>query len=360
MLREVKGGARVAVRRWRSMIALAGMIVTACVILALLLGDVLSQLAVLRGGAELRRQHAVTFSAYYRAGGVSTVGDGVVDDLATRIASGRAYAAVTENVQVDNPDFADGTPTVVLIGDAIGRLYPDLKLCDPAPCAMRGAELAGRQIAPIEFAGLRFDVDGVLPPAATFFDPNAAGLPLGTRILLRLPADRMRGLDEVEREEALTKAVLLAPRDQDVDAFVSRALPGGLTLVPQDVAVDQPRRFRDLMIRSAMYVVGLVAFLGLVLSAFSSAADTTMRQEARTFTLRRMYGAAPHHVAVRIGGFLAMVLLAIPLPLLFLLRLAGDPVAGGALWVIWMIVGTFTALWVTTVRRMVRRDPSGR
>lgn len=346
-----------ALRRWPSMLSLAGMIAVACVILALVLGDVLSQLAVLRGGAELRNRQAVTFTPYYESGDVSRVDDRVVDVLVSQIRSGQAYSAIVNNVQVDNPDFADGIPTVVLFGDVLSSVFPDLQLCDPAPCAMRGAELSDRQIGPIEFAGTRLDVDNVLPLSATFFDANAAGLPLDARIVIRLPADRLPLVDPIEREEAMTKAVMLAPSDQDVDAFVSGCVRGGLFLVPHDVAVDQPRRFQDLIIMSAMYVVGLVAFLGLVLSAFSSAADATMRQEVRAFSIRRMYGASSWHVSVRVGSFLATAVLVLPVPLLLLLRLAGGSVADGALWVMWVVVGIFALLWASTARRVLTRDP---
>lgn len=49
MLREAGSGVRLALRRWPSALALATMIGLACLVLSLLLGDVLSQLAVLRG-----------------------------------------------------------------------------------------------------------------------------------------------------------------------------------------------------------------------------------------------------------------------------------------------------------------------
>lgn len=360
MLREAGSGMRLALRRWPSVLALATMIGLACLVLSFLLGDVLSQLAVLRGGAQLRDRHAVTFTPYYKRSGVSNVDDATVDALVSQIRNGEAYAAIVHNVQVDNPAFADGIPTVVLFGGVLLSVFPDLRLCAPAACAMRGGAQAGRTINPIDFAGEHLDVDAVLPASATFFDVNVAGLSLDRRIVLHLPAEDLLHVNPVEREEALTKAVLLAPDARQVDTFVASAARGGLYLMPHDVAVDQPRRFQNLMIMSAMYVVGLAGFLGLVLSAFASAAAATMRRETPTFTIRRMYGATPRHVSVRVGAFLAATVLALPGPLLLLLLLSGGPVADGAGWVLALVAIIFAVLWITTARRVVAHDPMGR
>jgi len=249
----------------------------------------------------------------------------------------------------------------VLFGDTLLSVFPDLRLCAPAPCAMRGAALAGRTINPIDFAGEHLDVDAVLPAPATFFDVNVAGLPLDRRILLRLPPEDLLHVNPIEREKALTKALLLASDARQVDTFIAATARGGLYLVPHDIDLDQPSRFQDLMIMSAMYVVGLAGFLGLVLSAFASAAAATMRRETPTFTIRRMYGATPRHVSVRVGAFLAATVLALPGPLLLLLLLlfAGDPVADGAGWVLALVAIIFAVLWITTARRVVAHDPIG-
>ena len=361
MLGEAVGGVRLALRRWPSVVTLAAMIGLACLVLSLLLGDVLSQLAVLRGGAKLRERHAVTFTAYHKQGGVSNVDDATVDTLVSQIRNGQAYAVIVSNVQIDNPDFADGIPTVVLFGDTLLSVFPDLRLCTPAPCAMRGAALAGRTINPIDFAGEYLDVNAMLPASATFFDVKVAGLPLDRRIVLHLPPEDLLRVNPIEREEALARAVLLAPDARQVDTFVASAARGELYLVPHDVAVDQPRRFQDLMIMSAMYVVGLAGFLGLVLSAFASAAAATMRREIPTFTIRRMYGATPRHVSVRVGAFLATTVLALPGPLLLLLSGApvADGVADGARWVLALVAIIFAVLWLTTARRVAAHDPIG-
>ncbi len=333
------------------------MITFACVVLALVLGDVLSQSAVLSGGRELRARQAVTFTPYYQFSAVSDIQGAAQDLLIAGASDGTAYAAITNNVAVNNPDFADGVPTVVLIGDSVSAVLPGVDLCSPAPCAMRGAHLADWQINPIEFAGETFTPDMVLRSSATFFDPNVAGLNLDGRIVLLVPPSKFPLMDEFEREEAISKTVLLAPSSTEVDEFVSSAARDGLLLVPHDIAVDQPKRFSELMVMSAMYVAGLVAFLSLVLTAFASTADSAIRRESASFAIRRMYGAKPHHMLVRTGSFLAVTMLAAPVPLLLLLRLVGDPVAPGANVVLVVVLAIFGALWAVNYRRASSRDP---
>lgn len=367
MLREFGGGLRMALRRWPRMGALAAMMAASCAVLALLLSDVISQVAVLRGGYQLRAHHAVTFTPYDASpgSGVSQISDRTRDQLKRSVRSGRAYTAVIGNVEVDNPDFAEGTPTIVLFGDAPLMLFPDLRLCAPAPCAMRGAELAGRSFAPLDLGGYRVLVSGVLPPAATFFDAHAAGVQLDRQLILRLPAEALDRMDDIEQEEVAWRVVFLAPSEQEVARYVRSALADGLALVPHDVAVAQPKRFREEMIMSAIYLTGMAAFLALAFVAFASSAQLTLRQEARAFMIRRMYGTSRWRAAVRVGSFLASVMLALPLPMLLGLMVLGltvltRPVAQGAEVMVAFVVGAFLLLWARSVHLVTSADLVGR
>ncbi len=360
MLADVRGGLRMARHRWVTVVGLAGMITVAAAVLAIVLGDVLSQMAVMRGGSELRRHDAVSFTPFYLESEVSDVEAPALMLLADAITRDEAYTSVVGNVEIDNPDFADGRRTIIIVGDAPGTLLPDLHLCSPAPCAMRGAHLRNDEIGPIEFAGHNWDPDEVLPPSATFFDPNSAGLILDDVVVLHANASDIEQFDDYEREEALTKAILLRPSESLTASYVSATAAGGLFLVPHDLNADQPRRFRDLMIRSAMYIVGLAAFLTLVLSAFTAVADAALRQESRGLEIRRVYGARPWHVAVRIATFLAATVVVVPVPILLALRLVGRPVTDGANLALVLVLAVYGGLWATMMRRQFGRDPIDR
>ena len=363
MLREVRDGFVMALRRWPVMLSLAVTIAVACVVLSLALVDVLSQVAVLRGAKKLREHHAVIFTAYYPSSADSSVGNNTVNYLMNLIERREAYTAVVFNMGLGDPDFAGGHRTLVLFGDVVPELFPDLQLTDPAPHAARGAKLADQNIDPVSIAGERIPVVKMLPAGATFFDPNVAGLPLDRRIVIRAPTKTLPLLNPTERDEALTRAVLLDPADEVVDKFVSGCAQGGLFLVPHEVSIEQPQRFREIMMSSAMYIVGMLGFIALVFAAFVSSARLTMRQEGRAFKIRQMYGATPMHISLRIGGFLAAVALVPPVVLLSLLLLlllvAGAPAPGAALWVMAAVILTFAFLWISSVRDVFAQEQIG-
>lgn len=362
MLREVWDGFVMALRRWPVMLLLAGTIAVAYVVLALALVDVLSQVAVLKGAKKLRENNAVIFTPFYPSD-KSSVGNNTVNYLMNLIERQEAYTAVVFNMGRDDPKFAGGYPTLVLFGDVIPKLFPDLQLTDPAPHAARGAKLADQNIDSVSIAGESIPVVKTLPVGATFFDIGVAGLPLDRRIVIRAPTKTLSLLSPIEREEALTRAVLLDPADEVVDEFVSGSAKGGLFLVPHEVSIDQPQRFREIMMSSAMYIVGMLGFIALVFAAFVSSARLTMRQESRTFKIRQMYGATPIHISLRIGGFLAAVALVPPVVLLALLLLlllvAGAPAPGAALWVMVAVILTFAFLWISSVRDVFAQEQIG-
>lgn len=356
MLREVWNGFVIALRRWPIMLALTGMIAVAYIVLSLALGDVLSQVAVLKGAKQLRERHAVAFTAYYPHGTYSSVGEDTVQYLTEMIDRQEAYTAIVNNMGLDDPGFAGGHPALVLFGNVIPDLFPDLRLCDAVPGAMRGAKVADQSIDSVTIAGEEISVVKTLPSGATFFDINAAGLPLDQSILARAPTKALPLLQPIEREEALTRAVMLAPGSEAVDAYVSGCAQGELFLVPHDVAVDQPQRFREMMSASAMYIVGMLGFLMLVFAAFVSSARLTMRKESRAFKIRKMCGATAMHISLQIGVFLAAVVLVLPLALLSLIVIIGGPAASGALWLMLAVVLTFIFLWFTSVRYVLVQE----
>ena len=363
MLHEVWGGFGMALRRWPTALVFAGMIAVASTVLSFALVDVLAQVAVLKGAKELRERHAVVFTPYYPYGMESSVDDHTVKYLKDLIDRQKAYTAVVHNMGLDDPNFAGGHPTLVLFGDIIPELFPELKICDPAPCAVRGAKLTGQDIDSVIIAGERIPIVNTLSPGATFFDPGVAGLPLDNRIVIRAPTKLLSLLQPIEREEALVRAVLLSPSPEDVDAYVSGCAKGGLFLIPQDVAVDQAQKFRQIMMASAMYIVGMLGFLILVFAAFMSSARLTFLEERRALKIRQMYGATPLHMMLRIGGFLAAVLLVPQGMLLFLMwmffQVVDAPAPEAALWVGLALLFAYVFLWIFSVREVLSREESG-
>ena len=364
MLGEIRDGFYLALRRWPVMLTLAGLITISTVVLSFALVDVLSQVAVLKGGKQLREQDAVFFTPYYPPDGdVSRTRDDAVHYLMDLIDRQQAYTAIVYNMALDDPDFAGGYPVLLLFGDIVPKLFPELHLCEPAPCAMRGAKVGGAVVDSVHIGNEDIPVEGILPGGTTFFDANAAGLLLDHRIVVRAPTGAMPGLNPIEREELLTRAVLLNPPASSVNSFVRNAAQGGLLLVPHDVSVEQPRRFREIMMRAVMNIVGMLAFLALAFSAFVSSARLVMQQERRGFKIRQMYGATPVHISLRIGSFLAAVVLIPQVALLLLLQvflgLSGAPASGSPVWVMACLVLLFAFLWISLTREVLAKEGVG-
>lgn len=364
MLGEIWDGFILAFRRWPVMLTLAGLVTIATVVLSFALVDVLSQVAVLKGGRQLRAHHAVFFTPYYPSGGdVSRVGDETVYYLMELIERKQAYAAIVYNMAIDDPDFAGGYLTLILFGDIVPELFPEMHLCDPAPCAMYGAKVVGGEVASINVGGVEIPVEQRLPRGTAFFDVNVAGLPLDNRIVVRAPLQVIPNLDPIEREELLSRAVLLDPPDSVVYTLVSGAAQGGLFLVPHNVSIEQPRRFREIMISSAMYIVGMLAFLALAFTAFVASARLVLRQERRAFKIRQMYGATPLHLSLRVGAFLAAVVLIPQVVVLSLLQvlfvLSDAPAPGAPTLVALFLFLIYVFLWVSLVREVLTKEGVG-
>lgn len=345
MLRDAAGGARLGLRYWPSMLSLGLLIAIASTVLALLLSDVITQLSVLRGGQEMRGRSATIFTPYYEADDVVDISDATFAHLSAAIDEGSGYTAVVNNVQVNDPAFADGVPVILIFGDTVAEIVPSMQICTPAPCMMRGADVSDDSTSELQIGSISVAGGNRLPPAAAFFDANMGPVPLDNRIVVMLPPEAFSFLDAYEREEAASRAVFLGDSSTNIDEYVASSASDGLFLVPHDIAVDQPARMAALMTMSAMYAVGLTAFLGVVIFAYTSVAERTLQREQSALHIRRAHGATPAATAARLAGFVAFVLLVIPLPPLVLLQALPDPMALAARWIIGLLLILSVAMW---------------
>lgn len=352
MLNEVGGGLSLALRRWRATASIAVVFAIVCLVTAMILGDVLSQWAALRGGAMLRSENAVVFTPFYPSGEVSAVSPETLTALGEHLTDDEAYSSIINNLSVDDPEFAGGVPTILVSGDVLDRLFPDLGLCSPAPCVSSGAEVMG---APEELilGDVSVPVADDLEPGAVWFDPNAAGLPLDEYLVLRVQPEQLASLDDYATEELVARTVVLAPERSEVSSFVASAARDGLHLVPQDVATEQPQRFRALMVTASMYIVALLAFTLLVTYAYAATSRVIVNHELRAFVIRRMCGATPLGLTVRIASFLAAVILVLPTIMCLGLLMLGPPVDAAARVALFGVSLIYVLLLVLTRRAVL-------
>lgn len=354
---ELRGGVRMARADWARALAIGAIIAAAAVALCSTLANVLTQVSVLRATATLRHDRAVSFTPYYDAPGVTQVSRGSERYLARSVADGQAYAAVVNNVEVDRPGFAGGHRVIVVLGRRAAIAMPGVRLCTPAPCAMYGYGLAG-----VPLAGFRLAEETVprpterLPPSATWVDPSAAGASLKQTIVVRLPPSAISHLNAEEREEALTRTVFLRPTRAAVDHHVRLAAARHLYLVPESLATSQLASFRDVIVRSVLYCLGLAGLLALVLLCFAAVAAASLREWAASLAIRRLYGATTAAIRLRALGYLSAVALALPVPVLLVACLFGVQVRVAALVCMGVLVAVVFLLGIRGTRALVTDD----
>lgn len=307
------------------------------VVLALLLGDVLTQASTLKEGAALRKANAVATTPYYLAGGVSTANDQALALLGEHATTGTGYSAVINNIAINDPDVLGGTSALIVTGPVVFEVFTRLGTGCPAPCVLRGADLP-TTTEPLHFRGLIIPQGAMLPRGAVWFDPNAAGVNLDDVQLLVLGPDHYRYLDNEEKEELLTRAVLLNPSDHELHSFIAGAAAGGLSLVPARLSEEQPDVFSDLMTRAALYVVALIAFALLLGLAYSAIVRTMAAREQRALIIRRMCGGTQGRLGARIVSYPFLVSRALPLLMCVLLSVLGPPLRTGAAIVATLVV----------------------
>lgn len=354
--REFRGGIAMAARRWPAMLGVATLVAATCAMLALTLGDIWAQVGVLRAGAVLRERDAVMFTVWYPVNATTDVSAKMIAGVASPVRAGDAYTAVLNNGFTDDPERSDDPP-VLLVGDVVPELFPDLELCDPAPCAMRGAARPAVPDDVVRVAGHRVPVSATLPAGASFFDPNAGVRKLDSRIVVRLAPGDLARLNPDAREEAVHRTVLLAPDAASVEALVTASAARELYLVPQSLASRQSVSTRDSLTTAIMFTIGGLAFLALVLLAFSAVARDAVAREARAFAIRRLHGAPGAALATRTAGFLSCVILVPPLlPLGALAAVAGPFVSQSVPLVAAVVVVVFLVLWLRITNQVTSRS----
>lgn len=309
-------------------VALALLISFGCFVFSLALADVYTQTAVLQGGRTLRANHATSFTPFYKEGAVSSTSPESIQLLAERIEQGQAYSAVLNNADVSGSESEMGEPIVLLFGNVVGDLYPDLNLCSPAPCAMRGGGAVGAVSGDLEFLGERIPIAGRLPKRATWFDPNSTGIPLAERTVIRLPPQDLVRLDEYAQEEVLTRTVMLRQPPAVVDRFVGTVQASDIYLVPSDLAVDQPQGFRDVVSRSGLYLAGFFTYLLLMFGVLSLSSNSLLQRESLRLHIFRMSGATRLHVYGSVGVFFGISIVFLPVLACLPLLLIGRSFAG--------------------------------
>lgn len=191
MIGEVIGGASLALRRWRELVGTTLIFSLVCLAMSLVLGDVITQVEVLRGGEAIRRERAVAFAPFYPIESVSMTSPRLLGMLSEKIEKGKAYSSVLYNLGLDSPeDFV--APTILVAGGRVGGLFPDLGLTPTAPGAFVGADVT--PTSSVRLGSKQIPIVGKLRRGAVWFDPSAAGIELDDHQVLQVTPEESRNL----------------------------------------------------------------------------------------------------------------------------------------------------------------------
>lgn len=340
MLVDVLGGLALARRRWIKIILVTVLIALPSAAIALSASEVITQVNVARAGVALRQHHAVAFDIYDNPSEDPL-------DLATlrpEIEAGNAYAMVLFGAGSEAGYTSDGHRLIYLIGDAPRTLFPTLRLCQPAPCSMRGHDLRDQALSADAYGSAPITGQDVLPPGAALLAPNAGIIRLDEAVVLVLPASVLGEMSTNETQDAASSAVMLDPTPQQVDRYIDDLARQRASLTPK--YLDSPQTdLRDSMVQAGLFVLGTGAFLILVLIAFVASVVRLVEQERRSLTIRRMYGSTKRGTRLRLGTFLACIGVG-PTAVLIAMRYFEDPtLTRSALIVLTILAIVWGSLW---------------
>lgn len=297
-------------------------------LLLMVAADINLQYNTLDGGRKLRNEGGVAFSSYYPHGTVSEHDSAAKHLLGELLSGNDAYSSAFRNLEAGGDDTFAGESTILLVGSRAASLFPELQLCEPAPCAINGADVTDE--AAVVVAGEPIPVVGKLPRGAVWFDPNSSGLNLDKYRVILLEARQIDSLDEYIIEELFTRTVLIKPSPELVNDFITAAIPGGLYLVPEELERAQPGRFRENMLTAGYYVVASLAFLVLLALCYSTGLESIVRSELKTSHIRFHSGAQESSILFELSAFVFLATAFIPLAMCTALGMLAPSLRQGA------------------------------
>lgn len=286
-------------------------------IIALNLGDVLAQGMNFVRGTQLRNEHATFFQVAY-SGDMSTQRK-AMKLLEKEIIANHAFTYLNLQIHPENSTSQKPVQAIILIGHKASLMASDIpqvnsdKGLDLSPRAYLGASFP-RSSFTFSVGGYQLSARHRLPHTAAFFSPHGTGEKLEQYVVGVLPPEVLTHLDETQIQSAEFNSIFL-PHAGEKSAkshlypFIVAAHENGLSLIPIDLAASQPDSFRQLLVRTSIYVTGAFALMTLVFVLFWAIGSSIVRSDIRTFSIRYAFGAPLSVLMFRFAAFLGITLL---------------------------------------------------
>lgn len=317
---EITAGLLLVKRNFFHIATIFVLIALTSTIIALSLGDVLAQGMNYMRGKQLRDQQATYFQLAYP--GVEKHDLTAMKILRKEIKADRAFTYIEMQVHPTGEEQgfnAKPTYIIVLIGHRASLMVSEVpgiassgKL-DLTPRAYLGASFPHQSFA-FTVGNYKLTATKRLPYAAAYFSPHGTGEKLDNYVLAVLPPDVLTHIDDQMIQVAEGNSIFFphsknASTQLNLYAYISAAQQNGVSLIPVDLATSQPTIFRQLLVRTSIYIIAAFALVFLVLMLFWAIGSSIVRSDIREFSIRHAFGAPLPLLMCRFAAFLAITLL---------------------------------------------------
>lgn len=328
MLTEIRGGARMALSHWRS-----GLLISSCLsVMVFMLTIVVVGLSEDdqedKIQSQIRAQEGYAFTVAQRAdlntdpdkepdhdGALSPRALELLEELLKQPGT-YGIAPFGSSDDGATPDSGDATREfMVIIGQGIEQVHPNVDWCSPAPCVMRGAKSI--PLDPTIHSGeITLPGDGheaILQEGAGLWEPDSGATNLDYEKILRLTPTDLPKLSPRAQRALSERVILLGEPNPDVlEEFLAESYRSGHTLIPQ--RLDAPKRpFLDSHTHIALLVLILVlALSALAVIAYCLHARRIVDRTVRALAIRRMCGGTPEGSYLRMASYIGFSMALIP------------------------------------------------
>lgn len=300
------------------------------ILFTLLYSDINNNVQILTQSARLGRENAVIFNTFYTSGNIANIKDSSIDLISKLDDDEKYISAVLHNIPYDLQEVSPNLNVTILIGNKLDDLYPELKLCQPAPCGMKGYDLKNTPVTPYSFEDLTIKFDDILPRDSVWFDTNSIGIDLNDHIIIRLSARHISKVPPESREEAITKSILFTKDNSILRNFIIQSKSSDLILTPVFLGTGIPTRLSELIATALIFLLALLSSITLATSSFIYSFVDLTRILTTDFTLRYTYGAHPFWIILAYTSHATITLFLIPIAINILIYRLIPPLQSGS------------------------------
>ena len=330
------------------------------ILFSLLYSDINNNIQILIQSERLGRNSAVIFNTFYTSNNIADVKDENIDFIANLDRQHKYISAILHNIPYDLQHINPHKNVTILIGNKLDEVYPELKLCNPPACGMKGFDLKNIPITSYSIEDLTINFDHTLPRDAVWFDTNSIGIDLNDHIIIRLAAEHIAKVAPESREEAITKSILFTNNDSVLQDFIIQSRSSKLVLTPIYLGSSMPTRLSELIATALIFLLALLSTIVLATGSFIYSFRDLVRIINFDFNLRFAYGANPLWLLAYYSLHIVLTIFLLPAILNILIITTIYPLESGAfiatIYIVTVLAISLIMLYYSIWREVYSRD----